>query len=145
MLTHAIAFVAGGAALYAYLALKRVPTYQEACLAWADQCFKPYVVNDVRERLRRFLEEALELVQSLGLPRDMAHRLVDYVYDRPAGNPDQEVGGVGVTLGVLCGVVSIDMEGCFDDELVRICDPAVIEKIRAKQATKMASGVGMES
>ena len=144
MLTFLAGSLCGSIAMALWVARPK-PRYQDVCLEWAEMCFRPSVVNDVRERLRRFLEEALELVQSLGLPRETAHRLVDYVYDRPVGNPDQEVGGVGVTLGVLCSVVSIDMEECFDVELDRILQPEVMEKVRAKQAAKIAAGVGMES
>ena len=75
---------------------------QSRVLPWMLACFGPTIPFDKTERNHRFLEEALELVQSIGCTQSEAHQLVDYVYGRPAGEPSQEVGGVMVTLAALC-------------------------------------------
>jgi hypothetical protein len=91
------------------------------------------LADDVRSN-HRFLEEALELVQSLGCTASEAHQLVDYVFGRPVGDPFQELGGTMVTLSALASCHDIDLEEAAETELARAW--TVIEAIRAKQATK---------
>lgn len=110
--------------------------FQNRAGAWMRACFPPAVCFDKTERNHRFLEEALELVQSLGCARSDAHMLVEYVFNRPIGEPSQEVGGTVVTLALLCAVHDLDMVEAGEIELSRILLPEIMEKIRAKQATK---------
>lgn len=111
--------------------------FQRGVAEWMRACFTKDVSNAPAERNHRFLEESLELVQSRGSTREEAHMLVDYVFGRPVGEKEQEVGGVMVTLAALCHVAGMDMVELGDRELRRIWNN--IEKIRAKQATKPAS------
>ena len=101
---------------------------------WAVEAFGENVANDKMERNHRFLEESLELVQSLGMEKSEAYQLVDYVYARGAGEVNQEVGGVLATLACLCSANYIDMMGAGEKELIRIHEK--IDLIRAKQAIK---------
>lgn len=110
--------------------------YQSRVRHWVVMCFGEEVANNVRERNFRFLEEALELVQANGATADEARELIDYVFNRPVGEVPQEVGGVMTTLAALCCASKIDMYNEARTELSRIVDPAVVEKIRAKQASK---------
>ena len=80
------------------------------------------------------MEEGLELVQSLGCTREDAHLLVDYVYDRPVGEPLQELGGTMTTLAALCAIYDFDMNEAGEVELVRMWQ--MIERIREKQRNK---------
>lgn len=107
---------------------------QDGIGRWLVACFGKAVASDKAERNHRFLEEALELVQSLSCTREEAHMLVDYVFDRPVGVPFQEVGGVTTTLGALCETNGINMGVAAQEELRRVWGK--IEQIRAKQATK---------
>jgi hypothetical protein len=109
-------------------------TFQDRVHPWLLVCFGEEIANDKVERNHRFLEEALELVQSTGCTQSEAHQLVDYVFARPVGEPEQETGGVMVTLAALCLAHQIDMDAAGETELARIW--ASIEKIRAKQAAK---------
>lgn len=111
-----------------------VPTFQGRVHPWMQACFGPEIAADGIERNHRFLEEALELVQSTGCTRGEAHQLVDYVFNRPVGERHQEVGGVMVTLAALCLAHGLDMHQCGEIELARIW--TMVEKIRAKQAAK---------
>lgn len=112
---------------------------QERVRSWVIKCFGLDIANDRNERNERFLEEALELVQSAGLTKDQAHNLVDYVYARPKGEIEQEVGGVTVTLDALCSAHNIDREACEETEINRIWGN--IDKIRDKQKKKPSMGV----
>ena len=101
---------------------------------WMQACFGPQISADRIERNHRFLEEALELVQACGCTAHEAHQLVDYVFNRPVGDPPQEVGGVMVTLAGLCLANGFDMHKAAETELARVWTK--IKQIRAKHAAK---------
>lgn len=107
---------------------------QQRVQPWMVECFVPTISADKQERNHRFLQEALELVQSCGATQSEAHQLVDYVYGRPVGKPFQEVGGVMITLPALCLANDLDMHEAGEVELARIW--MKVEQIRAKQAAK---------
>jgi hypothetical protein len=111
------------------------PTLQDRVQPWMTACFGPEIASDRIERNHRFLEEAIELVQACGCTAAEAHQLVDYVYARPVGEPDQEVGGVQITLAALCLANGLDMHAAGERELARIWTK--VEQIRAKQASKL--------
>lgn len=108
--------------------------FQQRVAPWMQACFGPVISADKFERNHRFLEEALELVQANGCTQSEAHQLVDYVFNRPAGELHQEVGGVMVTLAALCLASDQDMHQAGETELTRIWTK--VEQIRAKQAAK---------
>lgn len=108
--------------------------FQARVAPWMQKCFGAEISRDREERNHRFLEEALELVQACGCERYEAMQLVDYVYERPTGETEQEIGGVMVTLAALCLAQNADMHECGETELARIW--TAIDKIRAKQAAK---------
>jgi NTP pyrophosphatase (non-canonical NTP hydrolase) len=103
---------------------------------WMLECFNSEIAADQIERNDRFIEEALELAQATGYPRERVVALVDYVYARPIGEPSQEVGGVMITLAAHCLAFGIDLERAAFTEAARIERPEVMSKIRDKQAAK---------
>lgn len=105
---------------------------------WLQDCFGPLIAGDKEERNHRFLEEALELVQSTGCSAEDAHQLVDYVYGRAVGDPAQEAGGVMCTLAALCLANELNMDVAGETELARVWTK--IEAIRIKQANKPKFG-----
>jgi hypothetical protein len=108
--------------------------FQDEVQRWMLNCFGPEISKDKIERNHRFLEEALELVQSLGCTRSEALQLVDYTFSRPEGEPYQEVGGVMVTLAALCSANNLNMKDCGEKEIARAWTK--IDKIREKQFQK---------
>lgn len=110
--------------------------FQNDVKRWAHACFGKEIAEDKVERNHRFIEEAMELVQSLGCTREEALDVLEYTYDRPKGEPTQEVGGVMVTLAALCAANEIYMVECGEVELDRITQPYIMDKIRMKQAAK---------
>jgi hypothetical protein len=111
-------------------------TFQARCMEWMLKCFTPEITADRLERGDRLLEEVLELLQSGHYPPERVQSLLSYVYARSVGEPSQEVGGVMVTLAAYCGAHDLDMADAGEAELERILQPDIIEKIRAKQASK---------
>jgi hypothetical protein len=108
--------------------------YQERVGRWMLSCFGRHVSHDRAQRNYRFLEEALELVQSTGCTAHEAHQLVDYVFNRPSGDPVQELGGTMVTLAALATANGLNLTIAAETELER--NWQIIEKIRAKWAAK---------
>jgi len=109
-------------------------SFQSRVHKWLLACFGAEIAAHKLERSHRFFEEAVELVQALDMPRDHAHMLVEYVYNRPLGEPRQEVGGVKLTLAALCSANGLDEVEDGETELARVWTK--VEQIRAKQATK---------
>lgn len=109
-------------------------SFQSRVGQWIQHCFGPTIGADKAERNHRFIEEALELVQSAGCTASEAHQLVDYVYGRPVGDLRQEVGGVMNTLAAFCTAHGIDLDGAAEAELARVWLKS--DQIRAKQAAK---------
>lgn len=109
-------------------------SFQQKVKSWVLVCFGKKIANDIPERNQRFFEEATELVQSTGLSKSECYQLVDYVYNRPVGETNQEVGGVMVTLAALCAALNINMDEAGNTEIERV--QTIKEKIRAKQAAK---------
>lgn len=97
-------------------------------------CFPAAALNDQQERVQRFLEEALELAQASGCSKKEAIELVDYVFSRPTGDQNQEIGGVMVTLAGLCSALQIDMDDAGETELNRNWQR--LHTIRAKQSRR---------
>lgn len=114
-------------------------SYQDRVAAWVSEVSKddPF---DLAEHRDRFVEEALELAQSLDQTAADAHALVDYVFGRPIGEPHQEMGGTMVTLAKLATAAGLDMAGSGDSELTRCWRPEVLEKIRRKRLTRHGRG-----
>ena len=109
---------------------------QERIKPWMQECFGAELAADHRERCDRFLEEAVELVQSCGYPQERAHAVIRWKFDGRAGQTPQEVGGVMLTLAALCSAYGLDMDACGEAEMSRVEDPEVIKKIQAKQDRK---------
>lgn len=116
------------------LAVAPTVDFQERTSTWAVACFGEAVASDRTERAQRFVEESLELAQASGIPREDVLQLVDYVFGRPVGRFEQEVGGVLTTLALLCAAWQASMSACGEAELARVWSK--IEAIRAKQAAK---------
>lgn len=108
--------------------------YQLRVRKWVLACFGLQTANFLPERNLRFLEESLELVQSLGMTKAEVMNMVNYTYRRPAGEPAQEVGGVLITLAALASSANLNMNKCGMVELERV--EANVSKIRAKHNLK---------
>lgn len=117
------------------MSMEKTPySFQVRCLKWILTWLNSNLIYNKQERNQRFLEEALELVQSLDMDRETAHKLVNYIFDRPKGEPKQELGGVMNTLAILSETNSMSMWEAAEEELTRCWNN--IEKIKDKQKLK---------
>lgn len=114
-------------------------TFQARATEWARSTFPIDHVNSPTERAWRFLEEAIELAQAIGIKRREASTLVEYVFARPTGIPAQEVGGTMTTLAVLCSTLGISLLTAAEAELARISTLEAREKVLRKHMSKPRS------
>ena len=111
--------------------------YQSRVASWLSKCFGELIASDRRERAHRFLEEALELAQAASCTEEEAALLLSYVFGRPQGSVEGEIGGVLVTLAGLSQAYGVDMAGAGERELERNQNRTA--EIRAKRAKKVSS------
>lgn len=115
--------------------------FQAGVRKWMVAVFSVKTRQSKSERAFRFLEEAVELVQATGMTQEDANRVVAYVYSQPhIGEPEQEVGGVMITLAALCSASDIVLKTAADKELARVWSPEVIDRIRAKRSNRAVPG-----
>lgn len=114
---------------------------QTRVLTWVSDTFGA-IATDQHERCARFIEEAIELAQSVGMPGSRVTALVDHVYSRPAGEARQEAGGVGITLLALCEVIGVSADGAEQAEFARVLS-IDRERFRARQNVKADAGVAI--
>ena len=91
----------------------------KALLAWAIRTFGPVAANR-DERAARFIEEALELVQSEGLSESTALRIVWRVYSRPAGDIAREIGQAMACLECLAENIGLSADAEAHKEFGRV-------------------------
>ncbi len=117
---------------------------QAEILQWANATFGKATASNTSERIRRFAEESIELVQAAGLEKQSIHDLIDHIYAKPVGNLAQEIGQVGVSLLALAERLGIqaDEEEC--KEFQRISSLPT-EHWRARQNAKAEKGLGLPS
>jgi hypothetical protein len=97
-----------------------------------------------RERAVRVLEEAIELAQAEGVPESVVGALTARVYSRPAGNPEDEVGGVAVTLLCWAYATGASVTDLATRTTERI-EAIPVARMRERHAAKVALGLAVPS
>ncbi|MBS3965562.1 MAG: hypothetical protein KGZ80_13940 [Methylomonas sp.] len=117
---------------------------QAEILQWANSTFGEATASNTGERIRRFAEEAIELVQASGLDKQALHDIINHVYAKPAGNVSQEIGQVGVSLLGLAEHLGIQADDEERKEFLRISSlPS--EHWQARQNAKAEKGLGLKT
>lgn len=112
--------------------------YQARIARWVRNVFGPEIATNKQERCLRLVEEAVELAQACEVDLAQLHKLLDYVYSRPVGDPAQEVAGTMVTLAAAASALDVDLQAVSLAEADRVETPEIIEKVRNRQAEKRA-------
>lgn len=116
-------------------------SFQDRVRQWVIDCFGPEHATNIEERALRYLEESLELVQSLGLPKERALKQLVWTFGRPEGEAKQEFGGVGVTLAALAAAVGVDIRELAEVQINE--NIANSDKIKAKHQLKIKQGIAL--
>lgn len=112
---------------------------QKRVIQWAIACFGMEHVYDTKVRALRLLEESIEFAQAVGVPYDQAANLTAFVYSRPAGDPDQELGGIGVTFLAACESRFKDATAITRKEVERV-ESKPREHFTQRNQSKIAAG-----
>lgn len=113
-------------------------------LDWAVRCFGRDHVYNAPTRSLRVAEEAIELVQSFDIPKEKALELVEMVYARPKGNPRQEIGGVMMTITVMCATMGYDTDDILLAEVRRVLEKKP-EHFAQRNQEKIALGMDVSN
>jgi NTP pyrophosphatase (non-canonical NTP hydrolase) len=112
-------------------------------LDWAIRSFGKDHVYDMPVRVLRLVEEVVELAQAHDIPYSQLHRLIDIVYDRPRGDPEQEIGGVMMVATLFCAVCGVEADEVFHRELRRVLEKSP-EHFAKRNQEKIDLGLGIE-
>lgn len=99
---------------------------------------------DLQERATRVLEEAIELAQAEGVRIGDVNLLTAHVYAKPAGEPSQEVGGIGVCLLAWAGATDRELWPLIETEIDRI-HTKTADHFRARHQVKVDAGVAKKA
>lgn len=110
-------------------------------LSWARRAFGDDHVYNEKVRGLRIAEEAIELIQANGVPKEKALLLIEIVYAKPLGDAYQELGGVALTSSVYAAAkFNKDIEEVTRVELDRVLAKPV-EHFRKRNEEKEALGL----
>ena len=93
---------------------------QEVVARWCAEAFGADHAASPTQRGVRLLEEAIELYQAVGGDRALAHKLLDFVFDRPVGAVAQEIGGTSLCLLALAAACGLSAETEEKREVERV-------------------------
>ena len=112
---------------------------QAMLVDWARLAFGGVEATSVPQRGLRLLEEAIEAFQACGCDEAMAHKLVTFVFARPAGTVGQELGGVAVTALLLAAAAGLSADEEEAREVHRVLSKPLRE-FSERNANKNAAG-----
>lgn len=119
-----------------------IRNYQLAVKTWYDSLFRGTREEHTTKVLcMRFMEEAMELAQAVGLTQDDLVRQMRYTYSRPKGEVPQEIAGVMLTLQHVANDHIIDIQDEALAELERVDTPEMRKIIYDKQEFKRRNGL----
>jgi NTP pyrophosphatase (non-canonical NTP hydrolase) len=102
------------------IAQRRRDERQQVVYHWGVAAFGVAHMESLPQRGIRLLEEAIEAYQATGATAETAHKLVDYIFARPPGKLEQELGGVAITLLALATTAGLSAEETEVKELKRV-------------------------
>lgn len=106
---------------------------------WCSDAFGSDHAASIPQRGIRLAEEAIEAAQAAGCDRDMVHRLVDHIFDQPAGELHQELGGIGVTTLALAAAAGLSADAEEAREVARVLAKPLAH-FKARNEAKNAAG-----
>lgn len=115
------------------------PARQKLIYDWCARVFGEPHAASVAQRGIRLAEEAIEAAQAAGCEREMLHQLVDHIFEKPAGDLFQELGGVSVCALVMAESVGISLDSCEVCEIDRVTSKPD-DHFRQRNAVKNAAG-----
>lgn len=112
---------------------------QETVHSWCVAAFGEGQASSIAQRGLRMLEEAAELAQATGVNLEQAHQLLDYVWRRPVGQLEQELGGLGLTVLALAAAANLSAAQAEEDEVSRVLSKP-LDHFRQRNQAKNDAG-----
>lgn len=116
-------------------------TLQGLIYNWTVAMFGSARATSKKERAFRFIEEAIELAQALGLNHEEVVAVVNRNYQVDAGDVAKELAQTQFTLYALAESIGEDAEGLCRSELSRVRQYPK-EYWEARQQRKVDAGIG---
>jgi NTP pyrophosphatase (non-canonical NTP hydrolase) len=112
---------------------------QAMIVAWAQMAFGHEEATGIPHRGLRLLEEAIEVFQACGGDAEIAHELVTFIFKRPCGTINQELGGVAVSLLALAAAAGLSADEEERREVHRVLSKPLAEP-SSRNVTKNTAG-----
>ncbi|KKN08248.1 hypothetical protein LCGC14_1058720 [marine sediment metagenome] len=108
-----------------------VLSLQQRAVAWSEEAFREHNLGDGT------VEEAIEIAQACGVPSNVLHQLLEYLYNYPSGD---EVPVLGKCLLALYSL-GFDADAALETELAWVQQPEGMEKVRQRLRTIRAENL----
>lgn len=102
--------------------------------SWAKAAFGEREATSLPQRGLRLLEEATEAAQATGVDEYKAHDLVAYVFSRPVGQLNQELGGTAVCVLALAAAAGLSADDEEAREVYRVLSKPIKHFTKRNQA-----------
>lgn len=102
---------------------------------WLEKALGRKTLYNLQDRALRVLEEAVELAQAAGIPREKALEQLHHTYDREPGEVYQEIAGVLNAALLTAEAIGKDGMSLGATELIRVEEK--IDLIRLKNLSKV--------
>lgn len=112
---------------------------QNTVHAWCIAAFGQARAASPAQRGLRHAEEAIEAAQTVGVDPEQLIALVRYIYARPPGGIEREIGGSGLTLVALAAACGVDADACEVAEVRRVLSKP-LEYFTARNQAKDDAG-----
>lgn len=93
---------------------------QKVVADWCAASFGVGAASSLPQRAVRLLEEVIEAFQAAGGDPAMAHKLIDFVFARPVGDLNKEIGAVGLVLLSLANAAGVSADAEEASEVGRV-------------------------
>ena len=113
--------------------------FQNCISSWARTNFG-LIASLEDERVSRFLEESLELCQSLNFPKEKILEFVEIVYNKPVGNFETELADVQLNLYALADNKTVSLSELSQDRFLG-CLAQDRDYLRQRQERKYETGL----
>lgn len=110
---------------------------------WVGEVFDYETRMNRPERALRLLEEAIEYAQAVDVSLELVHRCANHVYEKPVGEPAQELAGVAVTLLAAAESQEVSLGTVLYQELERIESAEMRASMHLRHEKKRQAGLSL--
>ncbi len=87
---------------------------------WCADAFGADHASNVEQRGLRLVEEAIEAAQAAKCDPTTLHKLIDYIYAKPPGELQRELGGIGLCVLAMANAAGFSANAAEINEINRV-------------------------